>query len=239
MTGLQVAFRYLVDNLRGIDNVRSVRVLDEGAMLVNVAHPTFDEDIMVYLLAGELSVGFIKKTLNTNTERDMHTLYIVALDLITEDGRTALMSDALRLLLLAYDRKIYVYRTDQSGVSIFPVHIELDRHMSYGDPVNLADIGGDYATFNNKYILGVRKIAGFEPHHYQQAHTHTTPYREDPLKPFYDLLGLSIAADVDEVKRAYRRKARQHHPDTDKSPGATERMQAINEAYAKILERLE
>ncbi len=239
MTGLQVAFRYLVDNLRGMDNVRFVRVLDEGAMLVNVAHPTFDEDIMVYLLAGELSVGFIKKTLNANTERDMHTLYIVALDLITDDGTTALMSDALRLLLLAYDRKIYVYRTDKSGVAVFPVHIELDRRMSYGDPVNLAYLGGDYATFNNKYLLGVRKIAGFEPRHYQQAHTHATPYREDPLKPFYELLGLSVAANVDEVKSAYRRKARQHHPDADKSPGATERMQAINEAYAKILERLE
>ncbi|MBZ0285284.1 MAG: DnaJ domain-containing protein [Anaerolineae bacterium] len=239
MTGLQVAFRYLVDNLRGMDNVRFVRVLDEGAMLVNVAHPTFDEDIMVYLLAGELSVGFIKKTLNANTERDMHTLYIVALDLITDDGTTALMSDALRLLLLAYDRKIYVYRTDKSGVAVFPVHIELDRRMSYGDPVNLAYLGGDYATFNNKYLLGVRKIAGFEPRHYQQAHTSTSTYREDPLKPFYELLGLSVAANVDEVKSAYRRKARQHHPDTDKSPGATERMQAINEAYAKILERLE
>lgn len=239
MTGLQVAFRYLVDNLRGMDNVRSVRVLDEGAMLVNVAHPTFDEDIMVYLLAGELSVGFVKKTLNANTERDLYTLYIVALDLITEDGRTALMSDALRLLLLAYDRKIYVYRTDAQGVSIFPVQIDLDRRMNYGDPVNLADLGGDYATFNNKYLLGVRKIAGFEPRHYQQAHTSTSIPREDPLKPFYDLLDLSVAANVDEVKRAYRRKARQHHPDTDKSPGATERMQAINEAYAKILERLE
>ncbi|MBL8119962.1 MAG: DnaJ domain-containing protein [Anaerolineae bacterium] len=61
----------------------------------------------------------------------------------------------------------------------------------------------------------------------------------NPLQEFYDLLGVSTDANLDDVKKAYRRKARKHHPDTDKSPGATERMQQINDAYARIIEHLE
>ncbi|MBL8166430.1 MAG: DnaJ domain-containing protein [Anaerolineae bacterium] len=237
MSGFQVAFRYLVDNLREVKNVRSVRVLDEGAMIVTVAQATFEEEIVVYLLAGELSVGFIKKTLNANTDRDMHTLYILAHDLITDDGQVALMSDALRLILHAHGGKVYVFRTEASSVSIFPLFIGADRRITYGEQVNLRQIGGDYATFNNKYLLGVRKIAGFDA---QPFHGHPpAPAPNDPLYACFTLLGISSSASLDEVKRAYRHKARQHHPDTDKSPGATARMQEINDAYARILARYE
>lgn len=235
MSGLQVAFRYLVDNLRAVENVRALRVLDEGAMLLTVAQATFEEEIVVYLLAGELSVGFIKKTLNANTDRDMHTLYILAHDLITDDGRTALMNDALRLILHAHGGKVYAFRAEPSGVAVFPMFIGADRRITYGGTVNLRQIGGDYATFNNKYLLGVRKIAGFDA---QPFRSHS-PAPSDPLHACFALLGVSSSASLDEIKRAYRRKARQHHPDTDKSPDATARMQAINDAYARILARYE
>lgn len=239
MSGLQIAFRFLVENLRAVKNVRSVRVLDQGAMVINVVQQTFEEEIVVYLLAGELSVGFVKKTLNANTQRDKHTLFIVSYELISEDGQNALMSDALHLLMQAYGGKVFAYRIDENSVTIFPVFITDSGHITLGQSVNLADIGGDYATFNNKYLLGVRKVAGFEAKHYQHAHNTTTIKRDDPLQAFFDLLGVSSAASMDEIKKAYRKKARQHHPDTDKSPGATERMQAINEAYARIVERMD
>lgn len=238
MSGLQIAFRFLVENLRAIKNVRSVRVLDQGAMVVNVVQQTFEEEIVVYLLAGELSVGFVKKTLNANTQRDKHTLFILSYELISEDGQNALMSDALRLLMQAYGGKVFAYQIEENNVTILPVFITDSGHITTGETVNLADIGGDYATFNNKYLLGVRKVAGFEARHYQHSHT-TTIRHDDPLQAFFDLLGVSASASMDEIKKAYRKKARQHHPDTDKSPGATERMQAINEAYARIVERMD
>ncbi|MBI1277438.1 MAG: DnaJ domain-containing protein [Anaerolineaceae bacterium] len=59
------------------------------------------------------------------------------------------------------------------------------------------------------------------------------------MQIFYDVLGVPIEASLDDIKRAYRLQARKHHPDTDKTPGATERMQRINDAYARILETLE
>ncbi len=229
---LQAAFHYLLDTLRHVKTVTDVRVLDQGALLVDIAQPNFHEEIVIYLLAGELSVGFIKKTLNANTQRDRHTLFIVSLDLISEDGTSVYMTDALRLLLQAFGDKVYAYRIDDQGVNILPVYINQQRQLTFGDPVDLADLSGDYATFDNKYLLGVRKVATFQAREWQ-------PAADDSLRPFYEILGLTTAASETEVKKAYRRKALQHHPDTDSSPDATRMMQQINEAYMRIMQRFQ
>lgn len=51
----------------------------------------------------------------------------------------------------------------------------------------------------------------------------------------YDILGLPHDAPLDEVKRAYRKKARENHPDLNPDdPAAEERMNKINEAYDRI-----
>jgi curved DNA-binding protein len=41
------------------------------------------------------------------------------------------------------------------------------------------------------------------------------------------------------VRRAYHHLARQHHPDISNAPDSTNRMQAINEAYQRIMEQFE
>ncbi len=51
------------------------------------------------------------------------------------------------------------------------------------------------------------------------------------MADFYDLLGVSRNADADTLKRAYRRLARQYHPDINKEPGAEERFKEIGRAY--------
>src|SRR5918994_3438777 len=47
----------------------------------------------------------------------------------------------------------------------------------------------------------------------------------------YKVLGVDKKASQDEIKKAYRKLARQYHPDTNKEPGAEERFKEISEAY--------
>ncbi|MFQ6057927.1 MAG: molecular chaperone DnaJ [Anaerolineae bacterium] len=50
-------------------------------------------------------------------------------------------------------------------------------------------------------------------------------------RDYYDVLGVGRNASRDEIKKAYRRLARQYHPDVNKSPDAEAKFKEINEAY--------
>lgn len=56
------------------------------------------------------------------------------------------------------------------------------------------------------------------------------------VKDPYEVLGISPNASADEVKKAYRKKARENHPDLNPNdPKAAERMNEVNEAYDRIV----
>lgn len=50
-------------------------------------------------------------------------------------------------------------------------------------------------------------------------------------RDYYDILGLSRSASADEIKSAYRKHARELHPDVNKSPDAAERFGEVQRAY--------
>ena len=51
------------------------------------------------------------------------------------------------------------------------------------------------------------------------------------FKDYYEVLGVERAASDEEIKKAFRRLARKHHPDISKAADASARMQELNEAY--------
>src|SRR3954471_17024654 len=53
-------------------------------------------------------------------------------------------------------------------------------------------------------------------------------------RDFYEVLGVSRDAGREELQQAYRRLARQNHPDVNKDPAAEERFKEINEAYSVL-----
>lgn len=50
-------------------------------------------------------------------------------------------------------------------------------------------------------------------------------------RDYYEVLGLSKGASEDEIKRAYRKLAKQYHPDINKAPDAEAKFKEVNEAY--------
>ena len=50
-------------------------------------------------------------------------------------------------------------------------------------------------------------------------------------KDLYDVLGIQKGANEQEIKRAYRRLAREYHPDVNKAKGADEKFKEVQSAY--------
>ena len=50
-------------------------------------------------------------------------------------------------------------------------------------------------------------------------------------RDYYEVLGLSKNASADDIKKAYRKLAKQYHPDVNKAPDAEAKFKEINEAY--------
>jgi DnaJ like chaperone protein len=90
-----------------------------------------------------------------------------------------------------------------------------------------------------RFLERVAEIFGFAPNEFRRIRaSHFAPELTDP----YVILGLSYAADNDELKQTYRRLVRENHPDSLMARGvphefiklATDKLAAINTAYEKI-----
>ena len=50
-------------------------------------------------------------------------------------------------------------------------------------------------------------------------------------RDYYEVLGVSRNASDEEIKKAFRRLAKQYHPDANKEPGVEARFIEVKEAY--------
>lgn len=63
------------------------------------------------------------------------------------------------------------------------------------------------------------------------------PFRADPSKEYYAILGLKENASPEEIRRAYRKLALHYHPDRNRGDArAEERFKAISEAYGVLID---
>ncbi len=66
---------------------------------------------------------------------------------------------------------------------------------------------------------------------YERRRTRTPAMK---FKDYYQILGVQSDADQQQIKQAYRKKARQFHPDVSSENDAEERFKEINEAYEAL-----
>ncbi len=91
-----------------------------------------------------------------------------------------------------------------------------------------------------RIIREVNRHLGLSPHDYDAAKAMFRPTAN--VDAAYNTLGLASSASNEEVKRAYRRLAKEYHPDMVANKGmgedfikyAEDKMQAVNAAYDQI-----
>lgn len=55
------------------------------------------------------------------------------------------------------------------------------------------------------------------------------------VNDYYDILGIPVNSGTEEIKKAYRKKAYQYHPDINHSPEAKDKFISATEAYEFLL----
>jgi molecular chaperone DnaJ len=57
---------------------------------------------------------------------------------------------------------------------------------------------------------------------------------QQPRRDYYEVLGVPQTADAEQIRRAFRRLARQLHPDVASTPEADERFREVSDAYSVL-----
>lgn len=239
---------YLVNELLDVPAVVA-DVRDDGTDLI-MADLRGGESILLYLIDRVMSINEITETLNENTTKGIYTLFILWGDmLLPPEDKLYLPEDWMETLYNVYGGKIYGYDSFAQFASVFPVYFEevgqgFRRHIRYGEAIDAGQLHVDTLHVQGRYAAGYWRVADFEGSGQQtDSGQHTgsrfQPVSEHSISAYYAVLAVEQGADRDTIRTAYRRLARQYHPDVNQSPEAHSQMQRINEAYRHIMQYLE
>ncbi len=229
-------------------------ITDNGGDIV-LLNLNSGQRVAIHLVERDIDVGLIKDTLERNARAGYYTLFILSCAmLLPEQGELYLPYDWMAALMALYGDRIYGWEMSGSRVYIFPVQFErepvgLKYHVTYGDAVDMSRLGCDTIHTTTQHLTGIWRIADFAgvaarhsrgesgaaPGENGDHGPHRTldPNR-NPIRVYYEILGVESTADWETIRRAYRLLARQFHPDVNKTPEAHERMQQINTAYTEL-----
>jgi hypothetical protein len=238
---------YLVNELQAAPAVAHVEHDGTDIILCRLAT---GESIIIHLIERLMPINEIKATLDENNAAFRHTLFILWGDmLLPPENRLYQPDDWMEALFTLYDGLIYGYDSYGPYASVFPVYFEKQpqsykRFIRYGETINVSRLHCDMVHINLPEFKGFWRVADFEPRRTQeQAAGQTTgSERQRPLtterntmSDYYAVLMIAHDADREAVRTAYRKLAREYHPDLNDSPDSTSKMQEINEAYERIM----
>lgn len=175
---------------------------------------------------------------------DDHMLIIVNRDLLPEAGEVLYDRPLwLQILHALYYGRVYAY-TDTG--TLMAMHLERRSDGAYvvsycPHAIHLGTLRASEIDCLHKQFSGHYRIAMFgesawwkgqRTYEQKQERTYQPPPKQEVTKAdYFQLFGVRRNVTEAELKSAYRRLARQYHPDLCSLPDATERMQEINLAY--------
>jgi hypothetical protein len=237
---------YLVQKLKATD----ANILHDGGDIILLATAS-GEKISIHLIESALPLYEIKLILRHNAEDDTHTLFVFWCDLLLpHDGAWYEPDEGMEALLSLYRGRIYAYELYGQQVFLFPVYFEGSdklRHIRHGETIERIFLECQRVDTQAADFFGTWWVTNFvhQPSaDWQQRSEQARQSQNDAkvtstrLEDYYAILGIAADADVVTIKKAYRLLARQYHPDLNPDPGATEKMQQINEAYMRIMAQL-
>lgn len=228
----------LVRDLEAAGTIKHVH--HDGGDIIHV-EMTSGEHAWIHLIESSIPLAEVQGTLAANRENALYTLFLFWADrMLPAHDQLYEPDEWMRPLLSLHGDMLYGYEVHARDIMIFPVYFEGKgrlRHIRYGKAVEASTLTCRRKSFNTMELDGVHLWVGFNDgstgHHANQEALVTPP--PHPLERFYTVLGVAVGADLRAIKRAYRRLAREYHPDLNSDPAATARMQAINDAYKRLL----
>jgi hypothetical protein len=226
-------------------------ILDDGGDIILVRLPD-GQQVSIHLIESIMPPYEVRSVLSYNEANNAATLFILWADmLLPPDGHVIEAQEWEVPLLAIYQNRIFAWETFGPEIFIFAVHYQPDGRyyaIRYGETLNMRHMHTETRQTFVPGFTGVWRVAAFteRQHHAQPgegARVGNDGRSSAPiggtLESFYLLLQVDADASRDDIKFAYRRLARKYHPDLNKSPDATRQMQAINEAYQKLLATLD
>lgn len=228
---------YLVEALQAARP--ALEVIDHGGDIIHVRGQTGDI-FHLYFIENPITVYEIRNILEANTAAGAYSLFILWGELFMPVEGSRFRPDRhdwMAALLALHQDKIYAFDPYASGDYIFPVFFEHvsgrpERAIRYGTAFNAARLHPQIVETYSGSLAGRWRMASFEAQRGVGIHLHPE------VAGHYVRLGLNprLPLTRDAVKRAYRRRARELHPDVSAARDATEQMQLLNHAYLRLLE---
>lgn len=250
------ALHAFANQLIQADHFVSVQVKDDRYILLRLHD---NQLAVIYFVDGPLSNNAMKQALRDNTMRGIFSLFIVDANMLPPDGDITTVHPFIHALQTLFHGKVYAYRHAGSDVEVIPVQLRTEtsttKRVVYEQTINLADltcghvetsypIQGFWGTINFRATptYEAPDPATFRQQRHQagqQQRRRSSTVSTMAAATYYEVLGVETNATEEQIREAYRRLARLHHPDLNDSPEATEQMKLLNVAYRALLSQFD
>lgn len=230
-------------------NPQVVALWDDGTDLVSATLAN-GQEVVFYLVDDPISLHEVQKMLRDYSAAGQYLMLMFwAHMLLPSDGQRYVPQAWMAACLALYGDRIYAYEVSSKQAYIFPIHFvyqtdSRERLIQWGKTVRMANLRAEVMAVESAYLSGQFHMAHFtiETQATDRVDEAEIPFDEPiafaqrtALTSYYAILGLSLEATSDEVRTAYRAKAREYHPDLNPDAEAKGKMQEINQAYAQIV----